>query len=121
MNEVNTYRQITSIIHELGVPAGTAGHEYIRSAIMMVVGDRSITRAITKRLYPEIVVHYGITPQRAERATRYAIETGWNRGNPKAQEHYFGWTVNPETGKPTNGHFIATIADAICMEQELRL
>ncbi|MCI7623921.1 MAG: sporulation initiation factor Spo0A C-terminal domain-containing protein, partial [Clostridiales bacterium] len=48
---------------------------------------------------------------RVERAIRHAIEVGWSRGNIEVLEKYFGYSTNPNRGKPTNSAFIATISD----------
>lgn len=42
------------MIHEVGVPAHIKGYQYLREAIMMVIGDIDVINQITKQLYPEI-------------------------------------------------------------------
>ncbi len=44
--------EITSIIHEIGVPAHIKGYMYLREAITMVVNDMELLSAVTKELYP---------------------------------------------------------------------
>ena len=109
-------RRITDIIHECGVPAGIRGHEYIREAIAIAGKDATAVYAMTKRIYPAVAEKYGTTPSCAERAIRHALEK-WLHGNLAAQEKYFGYSIKPEAGKPTNSTFIATIADVIRLEE----
>jgi len=45
---------ITSIIHEIGVPAHIKGYIYLREAIAMVYKDIELLGSITKVLYPDI-------------------------------------------------------------------
>ena len=52
------------------------------------------------------------------RAMRKAIEVAWERGNIDFLQHYFGYTVKPQMGKPTNSEFIATIADILYLQQD---
>lgn len=60
--------EITSIIHEIGVPAHIKGYMYLREAITMVVNDMELLSAITKELYPSIAKKYNTTASRVERA-----------------------------------------------------
>lgn len=50
--EVNIEAMVTSIIHEIGVPAHIKGYQYLREAIMIAVQDMDVINAITKVLYP---------------------------------------------------------------------
>lgn len=112
--------EITSIIHEIGVPAHIKGYQYIRDAILMSVRDREMINSITKILYPSISKKYQTTPSRVERAIRHSIEVAWNRGNPDIIEEYFGYTVSDGKGKPTNSEFIALIADKLRLTHGIR-
>ena len=51
--EVELEMRVTSIIHDIGVPAHIKGYQYLREAIIMTVNDMDIINAITKVLYPE--------------------------------------------------------------------
>ena len=66
--------EITSIIHEVGVPAHIKGYQYLRDAIVMVVEDMDLLGAVTKELYPAIAKQNKTTPSRVERAIRHAID-----------------------------------------------
>jgi two-component system response regulator (stage 0 sporulation protein A) len=77
----------------------------------MVVKDMDLLGGITKELYPMIAEKFNTTPSRVERAIRHAIEVAWNRGRVETINKIFGYTIHDEKGKPTNGEFIAMIAD----------
>ena len=106
-------KDVTDMIHEIGVPAHIKGYQYLREAIMMSVEDNSMLSSITKILYPTIAKRYQTTPSRVERAIRHAIEVAWSRGKMETLDALFGYTVNTGKGKPTNSEFIALIADRI--------
>ena len=110
---------VTSIIHEVGVPAHIQGYQYLRDAIIMSVGDNEMLGSITKRLYPAIAKKYKTTSSRVERAIRHAIEVAWSRGSMETIEELFGYTVNSGKGKPTNSEFVALIADKIRIEYKM--
>lgn len=109
-------KDVTNIIHEIGVPAHIKGYQYLREAIMMSVEDVEMLGSITKVLYPTIAGKYQTTPSRVERAIRHAIEVAWSRGKMETLDALFGYTINTGKGKPTNSEFIALIADKIRLQ-----
>lgn len=116
---VDLETEITSIIHEIGVPAHIKGYMYLREAITMVVNDMELLSAVTKELYPSIAKKYNTTASRVERAIRHAIEVAWGRGQIEAINKLFGYTIHNEKGKPTNSEFIAIIADKLRLKNKV--
>jgi two-component system response regulator (stage 0 sporulation protein A) len=115
----NLDANITSIIHEIGVPAHIKGYQYLREAITMVYNNIEILGAITKTLYPAIADKFKTTPSRVERAIRHAIEVAWTRGNIDSISFIFGYTINISKSKPTNSEFIAMVADKLRIEHKV--
>lgn len=111
--------EITSIIHEIGVPAHIKGYFYLREAISMVVNDIELLSAVTKELYPSIARKYNTTSSRVERAIRHAIEVAWSRGQIESINKIFGYTIHNEKGKPTNSEFIAMVADRLRLKNKV--
>ncbi len=111
--------EVTRVIHEIGVPAHVKGYQYLRDAIILVVGEINYLGAVTKELYPAIAQKYDTTPSRVERAIRHAIELAWDRGDIDKINKVFGYTVSGEKGKPTNSEFIAIIADRLRLENKV--
>lgn len=109
-------RDVTEMIHEIGVPAHIKGYQYLRDAIMLSVKDVEMLNSITKVLYPTIADKFQTTPSRVERAIRHAIEVAWSRGRMETLDALFGYTINTGKGKPTNSEFIALIADKIRLQ-----
>ena len=109
---------VTSIIHDIGVPAHIKGYQYLREAIIMTVEDMDVINAVTKILYPEVAKKFGTTASRVERAIRHAIEVAWDRGDLETLQKYFGYTVSNAKGKPTNSEFIAMIADRLVLQRK---
>ncbi|MBR6825574.1 MAG: sporulation transcription factor Spo0A, partial [Oscillospiraceae bacterium] len=91
--ETNVEAMVTSMIHEIGVPAHIKGYQYLREAIMIAVKDMDVINAITKVLYPQVAKTFGTTPSRVERAIRHAIEVAWDRGDIDTLNSYFGYTI----------------------------
>lgn len=114
----NLDASITSIIHEIGVPAHIKGYLYLREAISMVYNDIELLGSITKVLYPDIAKKYNTTASRVERAIRHAIEVAWSRGNIDSISSLFGYTISMSKAKPTNSEFIAMVADKLRLEHK---
>ena len=106
-------QELRKILLELGAPDHLVGHPYVIRAILLVVGDQLYINHITFGLYPQLAVEFDTTPARVERAIRHLIEVTWDRGDLDVLNRYFGNTVSASRGKPTNGEFIARIANVI--------
>lgn len=112
----NLQMSITKLLHELGVPSHIKGYTYIREGISLIFNDPSLSKAITKELYPTIATKYDTTMSRVERAIRHAIEVSWNRANWELMEEIFGYSVDIDKAKATNSEFIVTLADKLRLE-----
>lgn len=110
---------VTTMIHEIGVPAHIKGYQYLRESIILSVLEVDMLNSVTKLLYPTIAKIYHTTPSRVERAIRHAIEVAWSRGKMDTIDELFGYTINTGKGKPTNSEFIALMADRIKLEYGL--
>ena len=104
---------IRQILLELGAPDHLVGHPYIIQAILLVVEDGMYIHNITFGLYPQVAAKFETTAARVERAIRNLIEVTWTRGDWEVLRRYFGNTISADKGKPTNGEFIARIANVV--------
>ena len=109
-------RQISRIFMSIGLPPHIKGYQYLRAAIKLCVKDTGIISSITKRLYPDVAQIYGTTPSKVERAIRHAIEVCWNRGKIDCINNVFGSQVFTKNDRPTNGEFIALLADKLLLD-----
>lgn len=118
ITENNLESVITDIIHDIGVPAHIKGYNYLREAIGLCIKDDEFINSITKLLYPTVAKNFSTTSSRVERAIRHAIEVAWNRGREEILTDIFGYTIDTNKGKPTNGEFIAMISDSIKLKMK---
>lgn len=109
--------KITSIFLSVGIPAHIKGYQFLREAIKMVVKNPEVINCITKELYPGIALMFETSASKVERAIRHAIEVAWTRGKLENINQIFGYSIYTKNDKPTNGEFIALIADRLIMEQ----
>ena len=109
--------KLSSIFLSIGIPAHIKGYQYLREGIKMVVAEPDRINCITKVLYPGIAEHFDTTPSKVERAIRHAIEVAWTRGRIDNINAIFGYNIYSKNDKPTNGEFIALIADKLILEK----
>ena len=113
----NVDERLGSLFLTMGIPAHIKGYQFLRQAVKMVVADPDVINRITKELYPGIARYFGTSASKVERAIRHAIEVAWNRGRVETLNTAFGCRVCTPEDKPTNGEFIAMIADKLSMER----
>ena len=104
---------VTSILHEIGIPAHIKGYQYVREAIILAVKDEEKSNAILKCRYDEVANVFNTTAKKVESAIRHAVEVAWDRGDLDTLQRFFAYTVSNTKGKPTNTEFISLIADQI--------
>ena len=104
---------IRELLLELGAPDHLVGHPYVVQAVLLVVNNRNFIDNITFGLYPQLALLFETTPSRVERGIRHLIEVTWTRGDWDVLNRYFGNTISADRGKPTNGEFLARIANIV--------
>lgn len=108
--------KIANIFISVGIPAHIKGYQFLREAIKMAIETPNIINSITKQLYPSIALRFETSASKVERAIRHAIEVAWNRGKIENINTIFGLKIYTSNDKPTNGEFIALLADKMIME-----
>jgi two-component system response regulator (stage 0 sporulation protein A) len=108
--------RITNIFITVGIPAHIKGYQFLREAIKLAMEDPDIINSITKKLYPSIAEKFDTSASKVERAIRHAIEVAWNRGKIENINSIFGLTIYENNEKPTNGEFIALVADKMLLD-----
>ena len=108
--------KITNIFITVGIPAHIKGYQFLREAIKLSIANPDMINSITKKLYPTIAEKYETSASKVERAIRHAIEVAWNRGKIENINNLFGIKVYSSNEKPTNGEFIALVADKMLIE-----
>ena len=114
----NVDDRMSNIFLSLGIPAHIKGYQFLREGVRLVIEQPDRINRITKELYPSIARRYATSPSKVERAIRHAIEVAWSRGRVESLNRAFGCRVAILEDKPTNGEFIALIADKLGMEKQ---
>jgi len=108
--------KISKIFISVGIPPHIKGYSYLREGVKLAVKNPDIINNITKKLYPMIGEKYDTSASKVERAIRHAIEVAWTRGRIDNINSLFGVRTYDASEKPTNGEFIALIADKMLLE-----
>ncbi len=108
--------RISKIFISVGIPPHIKGYAYLREGVKMAVDNPQIINSITKKLYPMIGDKYDTSASKVERAIRHAIEVAWNRNRIESINSVFGVRAYVGSEKPTNGEFIALVADKMLLE-----
>ena len=100
--------EVSVCLSRMGISAGLKGYHFVRQAVMMAVEDQEVLTGITKGLYPDIAKMYKTTASKVERAIRHAVSAAWKANG---QQVYFEISGCLMAEKPTNGQFIAVMAE----------
>lgn len=109
--------RIANVFLSMGIPAHIKGYHFLREAIKTVVDNPETINAITKELYPAVAKRFNTSASKVERAIRHAIDVAWSRGQVENLNQLFGSRIYVKSDKPTNGEFIALIADRLVIER----
>ncbi len=112
--------KISKIFINVGIPPHIKGYSFLREGVKMAVDEPDIINNITKKLYPKIGEKFETTPSKVERAIRHAIEVAWNRGRIDSINNILGVRAYVGAEKPTNGEFIALVADKMLLERDVK-
>jgi len=66
-------------------------------------------------LYPVTGQRHRMTAGAVERSLRLCVEATWSRGALEDLERFFGSSVDPDRGKPTNREFLCRVQERITL------
>ena len=117
LHKISLEEKISKIFINVGIPPHIKGYSFLREGVKMAVEDPDVINNITKKLYPSIGEKYNTSASKVERAIRHAIEVAWNRGRIDNINNILGVRAFMGSEKPTNGEFIALVADKMLLEK----
>lgn len=105
----------TQLLRTLGVPPGLRAWAFLPRACALAAMHPALLRDVSHGLYPLLARENGLSPGAVERRLRLAVESAWSRGSLVAMERFFGASVDPDRGKPTNREFLSRVAERILL------
>lgn len=102
-----------ALLHQLGAPERLRAWRFLPDMIALTVVHPPLLQDLAHRLYPLTAARHGMTPAAVERSLRLLVESTWSRGSLNALERFFGSSVDPERGKPTNREFLCRVQEQV--------
>lgn len=104
-----------SLLRALTVRPGLRGWNFLPDMAALAVVHPPLLEDLKGRLYPLAARRCGMTPAAVERSLRTLVESTWSSGSLQALERFFGHSVDPEKGKPTNKEFLCRLQERLTL------
>ena len=104
------FERASAMLLRLGMRRGLRGFDYLAWAGALAFEREDRLYAIGERLYRPIAARFDTTPQSVERLIRHAVESTMDAVGARGVYGFFGNTIDPTRGKPTNGQMIGMLA-----------
>lgn len=101
------------MLDQMGMSRTLVGFDYLVEAVALASCDHRLTRHMMSELYPNVARQFETTVPCVERAVRRLIEDNWTNGRMNVAYALFGYSVDPQRGKPTNGECVARLAEYV--------
>ncbi len=111
MSEDDPDEMLTRLLSRLGVEVSDRGYQYLRTAVLGVVSDRTLLEKMRKRLYSYVAERHNVTVSMVDSAIHNTITDLWSRREDNYAERMLGITFDAGKGYPKNIEFIAAVAD----------
>lgn len=100
----------TALLHRLDMQPRLGAWTFLPEMLSLCAIHPALLRDMTCQLYPLCARRHHLTPACVERRLRLAVESTWNRTDVDTLEAFFGQTIDPQRGKPTNKEFLAMLS-----------
>lgn len=107
-----------ALLQAMSVPPRLRARAFLPEMLALTVVHPPLLSDLTHGLYPLIAGRYAMTPAGVERSLRLCVESTWSRASLDALERFFGSSVDPERGKPTNREFLCRIQERLTLSMQ---
>lgn len=104
-----------SLLRAMAVPPRLRAWGFLPEMLALTVVHPPLLQDLAHGLYPLIAARAGMTPAGVERSLRLCVESTWSRASLDALERFFGSSVDPERGKPTNREFLCRMQERLTL------
>lgn len=106
------------LLRALGVPERLRAWGFLPEMVALTAVHPPLLTDLQHGLYPLVGRRYGMTAGAVERSLRLCVESTWSRGALTALERFFGSSVDPDKGKPTNREFLCRVQERVTLGAE---
>lgn len=104
-----------AFLRMLGVPMRLRAWRFLPRMLAVAVVHPALLADLKHGLYPVIARQQGMALSAVERSLRLWVESAWTHGDLAALDRFFGASVDPEKGKPTNREFLCRAAEHVTL------
>ena len=102
------------LLHELGFSFKIQGTHYLEELFSLAYEKyESKCDLQVMELYKEIATIHNMDIRAVSRSISYCITVAWNKGNVRLQNELFGYTLDPDKGKPSPQEFLCLTMDLL--------
>ena len=99
-------RATEAFLDEIGMSPRYKGRWYAAWLLKRMIPSPLWDDSPLGQMYLSCATHFGVSAASVERCLRVAVESVFTLGSMDGIDHFFGATVDPEKGKPTNRAFL---------------
>lgn len=103
------------LLQALEIPRGLGAWRFLPDMAALTAVHPRFLSGLSYGLYPLVARRHGMTAAAVERSLRLCVEATWNRASLSALERFFGHSVDPERGKPTNREFLCRVQERVTL------
>ncbi|MBR3796282.1 MAG: response regulator [Clostridia bacterium] len=107
-----------NILDRMGMKHTLKGFAYLSWSAALAYENETRMQAIGEKLYAPIARRFAATPQSIERLIRHAVERMMDDAQLGGLYRFFGNTIDPTRGKPTNAQVIAMLVQRMRVEKK---
>ena len=105
----------SALLRAMAVPPRLKAWAFLPEMLAWTVVHPPLLDDLQHGLYPHIGRQCGLSAAAVERRLRLCVESTWMHGSLQALERFFGSSVDPERGKPTNREFLCRMQERITL------
>ena len=113
------HEEITDLLDRLDVTPNYNGYNCIREALKIAVQTQGRMPSVSKEIQPAVAKKLSVTSASVERSIRTAIKRSWEKITDSSKMKFFGSYALKEEWSPTNGEYIAIIAEKLKRKYKL--
>ena len=107
------YQCAKELLNRLGMRSSLKGYDYLAWATALAYENEARLEAVGDEIYEPIAREFDTTAQNVERLIRQAVERTMDGERAKGVYSFFGNTIDPTRGKPTNAQCISALAERL--------
>lgn len=113
-------RRAMALLSDMGIPGRLKGYAYLAWAAALAYGNVERLESVGERIYRPIAGEFGTTPENVERLIRHAVERTMDGERARGVYRFFGNTIDPTKGKPTNAQCIGMLAQRLRLQDAIK-